>query len=480
MDYMTQRRPLVEALKNFQQQRPVSFHVPGHKHGELSGLPNEIRSALQYDQTELSGLDDLHYPEGAIREAQQLLAEAYEADKSFFLVNGSTSGNLAMIHAVCKEGDRVLVQRNSHKSIFHALELAKLQPVYLAPEWGEASLSAESVSLKTLKDAIQLYPEAKALILTYPNYYGMAGVEIEEMIKYSHQFDIPVLVDEAHGAHLLAGPPFPRSALSYGADAVVQSAHKTLPAMTMGSFLHIKGSRVNADRVSKYLRMFQSSSPSYLIMASLDDARAFIQTYSGPDKQYFQEKRKLFIGSLRTISDLEVVEADDPLKIMLRVEGYNGFRLQEKLEEMNVYAEMADSLQVVMVSPLLKQSHTYPFAEIGSRIREAVQQLRKEQRDKKLLITRQEPIAISEPEISYEAIDLADSEWISYTKAMGRHSAAMVTPYPPGVPLALPGEIWTQAKLEQLMDHLAAGAVIQGEHKLAEKQLLVIQHGGNE
>ncbi|MCM3612630.1 aminotransferase class I/II-fold pyridoxal phosphate-dependent enzyme [Planococcus sp. MERTA32b] len=477
---MTQRRPLVEALKNFQQQRPVSFHVPGHKHGELSGLPKEILPALQYDQTELSGLDDLHYPEGAIKEAQDLLAEAYRADQSFFLVNGSTSGNLAMIHAVCKEGDRVLVQRNSHKSIFHALELAKLRPVYLTPEWSEASHSAEGVSLKTLQDAIQQYPEAKALILTYPNYYGMAGTEIKEIIKYSHQFDIPVLVDEAHGAHLLAGGPFPKSAFSYGADAVVQSAHKTLPAMTMGSFLHIKEERINVKRISKYLRMFQSSSPSYLIMASLDDARAYIQTYSGPDLHHFVEKRKLFIESLQSISGLEVFEAHDPLKIMLRMAGYNGFRLQGKLEEMNVYAEMADSRQVVMVLPLMKQSHTYPLAEIRSRIREAVQQLRKEQADNKQLITRQEPVAISEPEISYEAIDLADSEWISYTKAMGRHSAAMVTPYPPGVPLALPGEIWTQAKLEQLMDHLAAGAVIQGEHKLAEKQLLVIQHGGND
>ncbi len=477
---MTQRRPLVEALRNFQQQSPVSFHVPGHKHGELSGLPNEIRSALKYDQTELNGLDDLHYPDSAIKEAEELLSEAYGAERSFFLVNGSTSGNLAMIHAVCKEGDCVLVQRNAHKSIFHALELAKLRPVYLAPEWGVESESAEGVSLNTLKNALRQYPEAKALILTYPNYYGMAGAEIKEMISYSHQFNIPVLVDEAHGAHLLAGYPFPQSALVYGADAVVQSAHKTLPAMTMGSFLHIQGERVDQGRINKYLRMFQSSSPSYLIMASLDDARAYIHTYSSPDMQYFEEKRKLFIDSLKTIKGLELFEADDPLKIMLRVKGYNGFRIQEKLEEKDVYTEMADSRQVLLVLPLLKQAYSYPFAEIRSRIREAVQMLRKEQADKKLPIPPHEPISISEPEISYEAIDMADSEWISYTKAMGRHSAAMLTPYPPGIPLVLPGELWTQSKLEQLMDHLAAGAIIQGEHKLAEKQLSVIQDGGNE
>lgn len=477
---MTQRRPLVEALKNFRQQRPVSFHVPGHKHGELSGLPDEIRSALQWDQTELSGLDDLHYPEGAIREAKELLAEAYSADRSFFLVNGSTSGNLAMIHAVCKEGDRVLVQRNSHKSIFHALELARLRPVYLAPQWGQASQSAEGVSLATLKEAVRQHPDAKALILTYPNYYGMAGSETEDIINYCHRFNIPVLVDEAHGAHLMAGQPFPQSALALGADVVVQSAHKTLPAMTMGSYLHIQGTRINGDRVSKYLRMFQSSSPSYLIMASLDDARAYIQTYSSPDMEHFKEKRRLFFNSLQTIAGLDVYEADDPLKIMLRVEGHNGFKLQQKLEETGVFGELADTRQVLMVLPLLKQGSIYPFAEIRSRIREAVQKLRKEHVDPKIIITPQESAVISEPEISYEALDLADAEWISYTQAMGRYSAAMVTPYPPGVPLVLPGEIWTHAKLEQLMDHLAVGAVIQGEHKLAEKQLLVIQHGGNE
>src|SRR5690606_25189020 len=175
-----------------------------------------------------------------------------------------------------------------------------------------------------------------------------------------------------------------------------------------------------------------------------------------------------------------VFEAQDPLKIMLRMESHNGFRLQEKLEAVGIYAEMADPHQVVLVLPLLKQSHTYPFEEIRSRIREAAQLLRKEQADPKSAPVSQTLVKISEPEISYEAIELADSEWISYTKAAGRYSAAMVTPYPPGIPLILPGEVWTQSKLEQLMDYLATGAVIQGEHNLAEKQLSVIQHGGIE
>ena len=172
---MTQRRPIVDALIEFQNKQPISFHVPGHKHGILSGLPQEIQSALQYDVTELAGLDDLHYPEDAINEAQLLLAEAYGAKRSFLLVNGSTVGNLAMIHAACREGDVVIVQRNSHKSIFHALELAHVRPVYVSPQWDEESMTAAAVPLKAVEEAIKAYPKAKAIVLTYPNYYGMVS-----------------------------------------------------------------------------------------------------------------------------------------------------------------------------------------------------------------------------------------------------------------------------------------------------------------
>lgn len=474
---MTQRRPVVDALIEFQKQRPISFHVPGHKYGQLSGLPEKLQSALQYDQTELTGLDDLHHPENVIDEAQSLLAEAYGVDKSFFLVNGSTVGNMAMIFAACTEGDRVIVQRNSHKSIFHALELVKVRPVYVSPEWDQKSMTAAGLSLDAIKEAIDSYPDAKVLLLTYPNYYGMSSPELKEIIAYCHVRQISVLVDEAHGAHFQIGQPFLPSSLNFGADVVVHSAHKTLPAMTMGSYLHVQGNRVDVDKINKYLRMFQSSSPSYLIMASLDDARAFMQNYSQPDIRSFEEKRQRFIDSLKSIHQLEVFEADDPLKLMLRAKHYSGHQLQRKMEKKGIYAELADSQQVLLILPLLKQRNAYPFAEIRSRLKEAVQSLKEEERKTaEAEIGRQNTISV--PEISFEEIDLADSEWVSYTKAMGRISAAMVIPYPPGIPLVVPGEKWTASKLEQLMDYLAAGTAIQGEHRLSSKQVLVIQQGG--
>lgn len=436
-------------------------------------MPPEMRSALPYDLTEVTGLDDLHYPEEGIQEAQQLLAEAYGADQSFFLVNGSTVGNLAMVYAACQEGDTVIVQRNAHKSIFHALELAKARPVYVAPEWDEESLTASGVAFADITAAVMAYPEAAAVILTYPNYYGMATAGLKETIAFCQSQGMAVLVDEAHGAHFQIGDPFPASSLAYGADVVVQSAHKTLPAMTMGSFLHIQGDLVNREKIKKYLRMLQSSSPSYLIMASLDDARAFVQTYSQPDIRYFKDKRKQFIRGLKSIPRLEVFESDDPLKLMLRVEGYNGFQLKTQLEKAGIHAELADPYQVLLIMPLLKQIHAYPFAEVRKRVKEAIRELDQYPGDA-LAVKMPIQQAISVPDISYAQMDTEAREWIPYTASVGRISAGMVVPYPPGIPLIVPGEKWTLEKLEGLADYLATGAQIQGEHRLEEKLICVL------
>ncbi|MBU9674716.1 aminotransferase class I/II-fold pyridoxal phosphate-dependent enzyme [Planococcus sp. CP5-4] len=470
---MTQRRPVVDALLEFQRRRPISFHVPGHKNGLLSGLPKELKAALVYDMTELEGLDDLHAPSSAIKEAEDLLATAYGAKKSYFLVNGSTAGNLAMVHAICGEGDHVIVQRNSHKSIFHALELAHVKPVYVAPEWDEVSKSAGAVALSTIVTAIDEYPQATAVVLTYPSYYGVASTELEAIIDYCHERNIPVLIDEAHGAHLAAGEPFPVSALAYGADVVVQSAHKTLPAMTMGSYLHVAGGLVNERMISKYLRIFQSSSPSYPIMASLDDARAYIQNYSVHDKRDFLEKRLYFISSIRRIPSLEVVETDDPLKLLLRIESRGGFQLKAALEQAGIFVELADPFQVLLILPLSKPWHAYPYADIRSRIKEAVQGVRLLEKGTPSFRPNNPP-RVTVPELSFEEVDLSVQEWVPYERAIGRISAAMVTPYPPGIPLVTAGEKWTVEKVEELSDYLGAGAEIQGEHRLAEKLVSVI------
>ena len=453
---MKQERPIVEALQKFIANEPQSLHVPGHKNGYISQLPDAIKEALRYDVTELTGLDDYHHPEEAIARGEELLAKTYGADRSFFLVNGSTVGNLAMIYAVCQPGDTIIVQRNAHKSIFYALELVGVKPVYVAPEWHEESRTAGSVSTATIIEAITRYPQAKAVVLTYPTYYGVASAELSSQIEYCHTNNILVLVDEAHGAHLLTSAGLPTSALDLGADIVVQSAHKTLPAMTMASFLHIKSSRVESRKVNQYLRMLQSSSPSYLLLASLDDARAYVASYTEVDFMYLIEKRQSFIDSMRGIQGLEVIEVDDPLKLLLRALGYTGFQLKDVFEASHLYVELADKEQVLIMLPLLKQGHNGLFEEILIRMREALTKLRKqevskiEQTGKLYEITN-----IIKPDYTFAEIEVAEKEWIPYMRAIGRIASGMLIPYPPGIPLFVPGEKITVAKLSQLEELLA-------------------------
>ncbi|MEC2855836.1 aminotransferase class I/II-fold pyridoxal phosphate-dependent enzyme, partial [Bacillus cereus] len=222
-------------------------------------------------------------------------------------INGSTVGNLAMILSCCGEHDIVLVQRNCHKSIINALKLAGANPIFLDPWIDEAYNVPVGVRNEIIKKAIEKYPNAKALILTHPNYYGM-GMDLEASIAFAHAHKIPVLVDEAHGAHLCLGEPFPKSALTYGADIVVHSAHKTLPAMTMGSYLHINSHLVDEEKVTTYLSMLQSSSPSYPIMASLDIARFTMARIKEEGHSEIVEFLRRFKEQLRSIPQIAILE----------------------------------------------------------------------------------------------------------------------------------------------------------------------------
>jgi arginine decarboxylase len=469
-------RPLVEALIEFKEENPISFHVPGHKNGMLSGLPSELRNALRYDFTELEGLDDLHEPTGVIEEAQQKLSLLYGSDRSFFLVNGSTVGNLAMIYATCRAGETVIVQRNAHKSIFHAIELTGARPVFVSPVWDPTTLTAGAVTAVQVGKALKAYPDAKAVILTYPTYYGLTGIELEETIRICHTYDVPVLVDEAHGAHFVVGEPFPRSALDMGADVVVHSAHKTLPAMTMASFLHVRSDFIAVEKVAYYLGMLQSSSPSYLLMASLDDARSYAESYSVEDKKFFMEERAAFIEGLELIRGLQTVETDDPLKLILRVEGYTGFDIQKKLETEGIYGEIADPYQVLFVLPLLKTKTSFPFEEICKKIAIAISNLDESDRTIKTVEVSRLKEGLSRLVYTSEEIACMELEWVPFEESVGRIAAASIIPYPPGIPLLIAGEIVFEGHVQSLRKLLQIGAKFQGSIRINEKQIVVVKN----
>jgi arginine decarboxylase len=478
MDYAN--RPLVHRLMKFKEADPISFHVPGHKNGALTGLPMELRTALAFDFTELEGLDDLHQPEGVIKEAEQKLTDFYRSHKSFFLINGSTVGNLAMVYATCVEGDTVIVQRNAHKSIFNAIELTGARPVFISPEWDSVAKTAGTVTAKQVEKALTSFPEAKAVILTYPTYYGTTGEELGETIRLCHEREIPVLVDEAHGAHFIIGEPFPASALDLGADVVVHSAHKTLPALTMASFLHVRSNLIAPEKVARYLQMLQSSSPSYLLMASLDDARNYAESYTSEDVRDFMRKRAGFLKRLTQIANLETIEIADPLKLMLRVNGYSGYDLQKAMEQVGVYAELADFYQVLLVLPLLKKEQEYPFEEAAKKIEMAIEETIKSKVKMQLPELPVFNQVISKPSYIMKEVEQLHAEWIPYENAVGRIAAASLIPYPPGIPLMLAGERVTEYQIQSLTTLLVTGARFQGAIRIHEKQIFVVTNEAEE
>jgi len=473
--------PLMDALMAYEKDQPISFHVPGHKGGSIFHEKGKgvFQQFLRIDATEVEGLDDLHTPEDAILQAEQLLSELYGTQKSYFLVNGTTCGNLAMILGNCAEGDIVLVQRNCHKSILNGLKLAKVKPVFLRNEINDEWAVAEGLSVEIVKKALKQYAEVKALILTYPTYYGVAN-ELEEIIAVAHEHKVKVLVDEAHGAHFIVGDPFPKSSLQCGADFVVHSAHKTLPAMTMGSYLHVNHTISDYKRVEMYLRMLQSSSPSYPIMASLDLARSFLGTFTKRDAQYTLEKISAFKEALASIEGIKVLRQEstpiDPLKITLQTDGtFSGVQLQEKLVDFRVYSEMADPRNILLILPLLKKGQNYPFKEAVSIIKKAVAYLKDTHKALKSIHIDKEIGDISELQLSFTEMETRNKLVWPMHHSVGCIAAETIVPYPPGVPYLIDGEEITASKMAYLQHMIDIGIRFQGGTYLNDQSILIYE-----
>ncbi|MFB6469304.1 aminotransferase class I/II-fold pyridoxal phosphate-dependent enzyme [Cytobacillus sp. Hz8] len=474
------RKPIYEALKKHWDKHPVSLHVPGHKYGIVNPVEQDFffDQIMKLDATELSGLDDLHHPEGVIKEAEDLLADLYGVQNSYLLVNGTTVGNLAMILATIQEGDVVFVQRNCHKSILNGISLVKAVPVFLEPEYYPEWRVSGGISLYTLEQAFQMYRNVTALILTYPNYYGMV-YELEKLIKLAHQHRVPVLIDEAHGAHFIAGAPFPKSAVQLGADVVVQSAHKTLPALTMGSFFHFNSSLISRISIEKYLYLLQSSSPSYVLMASLDNARSYLATYRDEDKQYMIGEIQQFIEELEEIKEIKVLvfpnQLGDRLKLTVQsLTSLTGFELQQLLEGEGVYTELADPHNILMVLPLLKNGVDFPFTYIIESIKKVVNNY--SLKEKPIYLPLREN-KIRKLELNHEQIERIKKKDVLIIDAVGQICAESVIPYPPGIPLLLPGELITIEDVETIKELIQLGARFQGRNEITSGRLSIYAIG---
>lgn len=467
--------PLYTKLIEHFEKQQSSFHVPGHKFGEV--FPDYARKhfseVLSLDATEVSGLDDLHDPSEKIKEAQELLANFYDTIKSYFLVGGSTAGNLAAIFTVLERGDEVFVQRNSHKSIFHGLELVGAKPILISPMYDDVAKISSAIEISSVNAALTEYPNVKAAIFTNPNYYGMS-VDLTPIINLLHKHNIPVIVDEAHGAHFCLGTPFPNSAIKNGADLIIQSAHKMLPAMTMGAYLHINSHRVSQLRLEHYLQVFQSSSPSYPVMASLDLARAFLASLSRDEVKQIVQSIDDFGKRVDAIPQLKRVNYStqkgvrfDPLKVIIQSNvPYTGFELQKRLESKGIYTELADPYNVLFIFGLAPFKNTHGVLEI---LKSSVQDNQALTYPKINTYRHDGVYDITTLSLTFEEMRKLDSQLVSLSSAEGLISAQAVIPYPPGIPILMKGERITGLRINQIRQLHEQGARFQlGEDILTE------------
>ncbi|MEX2415073.1 MAG: aminotransferase class I/II-fold pyridoxal phosphate-dependent enzyme [Paenibacillaceae bacterium] len=483
------RAPLYDRMLEHRSLQSTSFHVPGHKDGVgLDPLAEDtLKAVMSIDLTELTGLDDLHQPEGVIREAEQLAADCFGADHTYLLVGGSTVGNLAMILSMCQTGqnDLFIVQRNVHKSIIHGLMLAGAQAVFLAPQVDAATGIAAGVALSDMEAALRQYPNAVGVLLTNPNYYGM-GIDLHAIIECVHASGKPVFVDEAHGAHYGFHPDIPESALSAGADGVVQSTHKMLTAMTMGAMLHLQGNRIDPQSVRRHLSMVQSSSPSYPILASLDLSRRQLQIQGRlllnqaleavtrlhrgmAQMPWFQ-----LVGQEAPAHTTQAYSTLDPLKITIsdRTGTLGGFDLQRQLELHRCYPEMADPHYVVLAFSLVTRGQDIErLLDVLLTISTEFRLDKQEPADhaKKYTFVYP-PISLPVPfsfnsnqanHASYTELDPPCLE-VPIEDAVGFATQQAITPYPPGIPLLYPGERVSVAAAKQLQIWIQSGARIHG------------------
>jgi len=415
--------PLTEKLNELLASKPISLHVPGHKNMTI-GYLEQLK--FEMDMTEITGLDDLHHPEEIIAESMATIEKHPDYD-AFYLINGTTSGILSVIHAFSKMRGDYAITRNVHKSVFHALDIVNGRSRILEMEMSDKTKQYIGPKKATLENQLD---NVKLAVFTYPNYYGEC-FDLKSTLNQLKTHNIPTLIDEAHGAHFgLSG--FPDSAMNFGADYVVQSYHKTLPSLTMSSVIFIHKTAALREKVIQYLTYFQSSSPSYLLMTSLELAHQFYRTY---ESEIFFEKRNQFIKIIEA-KGMRVVQVDDPVKLNVQCKGYTGIELQSLFENQGIYVELADDQQVLLVLPLWHKNDTFPF----STLLEKTKRINIEKRQAKL--NHQQMYNLNKG--IYQAGDITHTKFVQFTEGLGKKSAKHIVPYPPGIPMIFRGEIITK------------------------------------
>ena len=501
LNYRKEKQPgLLERLTEYAGSDAYPFHMPGHKRREIpDGIPGGFPDPSGIDITEIDGFDNLHHAEGILKDAMDEAAAIYGADRSWYLVNGSTCGILSAVFATTENGGKILTARNCHKAVYHAICLNRLEAEYLYPEEItefriNGGIRAEDVRKALEKDAMRCagnsgdvrgkITKIQAVLITSPTYEGVVS-DIRAIADAAHEYGIPLIVDEAHGAHLEYADQchsFPKSALEYGADIVIQSLHKTLPCFTQTAILHVKGKLVDQDRISRYLSMFQTSSPSYLFMAGMERCIRYMDGDGRNEMVRYEKRLEHFMERMEGLQVLEVLDREicgkyrtvagwDPSKIVvstMRAEDFHGEELAETLRrKYHLEMEMTAPEYVIAMTSLMDTEEG--FERLGTALLEIDGALRRRTES-----GRKEKAASETPEglesklshpvrrtLICEAMD-ADTERTALQDTVGKVSAEFVYLYPPGIPIIAPGEVFTDAIVEKIMAYKAAGLLVQG------------------
>lgn len=438
-------------------------------------------NALSIDLINIAPLDDLHNPTGVIKEAQRLAADAFGADHTFFSVQGTSGAIMAMILSVIEPGDKIIVPRNVHKSIMSAIIIAGAKPVFISPTMDEKLGIAHGITIQSVQKALDLHPDAKAIVVINPTYFGIC-THLEGIVQLAHKYDIPVLVDEAHGAHIHFHERLPLSAMQAGADMSATSVHKLGGSLTQSSILNVREERVNPKRVQSMMNLLTTTSTSYLLLASLDAARKQLALHGRELAERSLEMADYARKKINEIDGLycvgeeilgsEAIYAYDPTKLTIHVGqlGVTGFEVETWLRENHqIEVELSDMYNILC---LVTPADTYETLDILiNALEQFVQTIEKRNNMK--------PIPIKTPEIPQLSLIprdafYADTEMIPFHESVGRIIAEFIMVYPPGIPILLPGEIITQENIDYITEHMKVGLPIQGPEDKTIQNIRVI------
>lgn len=447
-------KSLFDRLAHYGTSDILPMHMPGHK--RRTGF---MRGISKFDITEVTGFDDLYCPQGILAEAMDEAAEIYGSDATFFLINGSTCGILSAITAAVPRGGKLLMARNCHKSALNAVILNQLEPVWLEPDAVSPLHVFGNVKPEAVEAALKRDADIKAVFLVSPSYEGIVS-DIKAIAEIAHRYGVPLLVDAAHGAHFRFGKGFPADALTCGADIVVESVHKTLPSLTQTAVLHIKSKYVSMEKLEFALQTFQSSSPSYLLIASIIECLSVLQkegtvlmsNYEQNLRQLRSELNHLYQGFLLTKTD-EMFDYDNG-KIVL---GFQGAEIRSALlERYRVEVEMAAPGYIVAMTSLNDSDEMlFRFGMALKHLRRELP-LRGEKEFPQAIVPRGEMRLL--PAEAQDAV----RETVPLDKALNRVAATTLFLYPPGCPLVAAGEIIKEEQIEALRFCGEQGFTVRG------------------